>query len=268
MSNEQQIKSYYDENAERELERSKRHRMEFEISLRVICEKLPPPPAHLLDIGGGPGYYALRLAQAGYTVTLLDLSARNLAFAQKDAAAQNVSLNACIHGSALHLGTFADHSFDAVLLMGPLYHLLTTVERVQAVQEARRVLKPGGLIFAAFISRYAPFRDAVHRGACWVEEHPNWAEIVLQEGINHQEWGGFTEAYFEWPDAIAPFMEANGFATLQITGCEGVVASNEDYLATVDEAAWQTWFDLNYRLSSTPAILGASDHLLYCGCAI
>jgi SAM-dependent methyltransferase len=59
-----------------------------------------------------------------------------------------------------------DETFDAVLLMGPLYHLLTIRERLQAVMESERVLKPGGLIFAAFITRFALFRDAASKGTC------------------------------------------------------------------------------------------------------
>jgi ubiquinone/menaquinone biosynthesis C-methylase UbiE len=265
MTDQNRIETFYDQYSEREITRSSRHRMEFEITFRTIQEKLPTAPVMVLDIGGGPGYYSMKLASLGHNVTLLDLSTRNLENAQRMAAEQCALIRNYVHGTALDLSVFASHEFDVVLLMGPLYHLLTAPERIQAVQEARRVLKPGGLIFAAFISRFAPFRDAAHRGSSWVEDHPDWTDRVLNEGINCQEWGGFTDAYFEWPEAIAPFMEENGFLTDQITGCEGVVASNEDFLNSLQEPGWRAWLDLNYRLSKSPAILGASDHLLYCG---
>ena len=86
------VRSYYDASPEREWERLERHRIEFAISLRTLLEHLPPAPARILDIGGGPGRYALALAQLGYHVTLLDLSQSNLAFARQKSAQQSITL--------------------------------------------------------------------------------------------------------------------------------------------------------------------------------
>jgi len=100
------------------------------------------------------------LAERGYPVTLVDLSNGNLALANQKAAEAGVELEAFVHANALDLTAFPKASFDAALLMGPLYHLHQLEERRTALQQASRLLKLGGLIFAAFITRFAAFRDA------------------------------------------------------------------------------------------------------------
>ena len=122
------VAQLYDSMTEREWARMDRHRTEFYVTLRALREHLPPPPARVLDCGGGPGRYAVELARWGYDVTLFDLSTGNLALAREKAAEAGVTLAGFEQGTALDLSRFADHSFDAVLLMGPLYHLLEEAE--------------------------------------------------------------------------------------------------------------------------------------------
>ena len=154
------VAAQYDSSPEREWERAERHRTEFAVSLRAMEEYLPPPPARLLDCGGGPGRYAIELIRKGYQVTHFDLSAENLRLARQRAAEAGVTLVDFIQGDATDLSKFDGGSFDAVLLLGPLYHLLEREQRARALSEAARVLKPGGTLLAAFISRYAGHRYA------------------------------------------------------------------------------------------------------------
>ena len=262
------IQAYYDRNVEREWERLERHRTEFAVTLRALRQYLPPPPVAILDVGGGPGRYAIALAAAGYRVTLTDLSAANLALAAEKAQAAGVTLTQILPVNALDLSPLGAPGgaavYDSVLLLGPLYHLLTAVERQQAVAEARRVLKPNGILFAAFITRFAPFRDIAQGYPDWILENREYIEQVLQTGV-HDQAIGFTNAYFAHPDEIIPFMEAAGFATLALIGCEGVVAGHEENVNALQGEAWELWVDLNYRLGQDPALRGAADHLLHVG---
>jgi S-adenosylmethionine-dependent methyltransferase len=260
------IEHYYDEEAHIEWQRLERHRTEFAVTVRALTDYLPPAPQAILDDGGGPGRYTLALSSLGYQVTLLDLSQGNLTLARQKAQEKNTSIHQYIHGNALNLSSLSPENFDAVLLLGPLYHLLSESERQQAVREAWRVLRPGGLLFAAFITRYAAFRDlAKNSPATLFEKRAEWEEI-LRTGIYHVGQGvGFTDAYFAHPTEIGPFMELAGFETLDLLSCEGIVAALEDQVNRLTGEAWQAWVDLNYRLSKEPSLRGAADHLLYVG---
>lgn len=240
--------------------------MEFAITMRALAEYLPRTPQTVLDVGGGPGRYALALASLGHWVTLLDLSQGNLALAHQKAEEGGIFLEQVVHGNALDLSTFPSETFDAVLLLGPLYHLLTEPERQQAVREAWRVLSPGGLIFAAFITRYAAFRSLARLApAKLLERRAAW-EAFLQTGVYHggQEIG-FTNAYFAHPDEIKPLMQGVGFESLDLLACEGILADNEEQVNQLTGEAWQAWVDLNYQLSKDPSLYGAVYHLLYVG---
>ena len=255
---------FYDEYAPKEWERLERHRTEFAVSLKAINEFLPQPPCSILDVGGGPGRYAIEFARHGYSVTLLDISRENLKLARQRTSEAQVSLADVIHANAVDLSKLGSASYDVVLLMGPLYHLLSRGERVQAIQEAMRVLKPRGKLFAAFITRFAPFRYVAIGEPVWLVENPEYARQLLETGI-HDQPTQFAKAYYAHPDEVVPLMESCALRTLRLVGCEGVVAEHDDKVNKLTEKAWEAWVDLNYRLGQDPTLYGASDHLLYVG---
>ncbi|HTX93271.1 MAG TPA: class I SAM-dependent methyltransferase [Anaerolineales bacterium] len=259
------VEKYYDENARMEWDRlGVRHHAEYEVTLRALTEFLPPAPARLIDIGGGPGRYAIALAERGYRVTLVDLSNGNLDLARQKAAEAGVELEGFVHANALDLAAFPEAGFAAALLMGPLYHLHRLEERRAALEQARRLLEPGGPVFATFITRFASFRDAATNGYTYVEDNPAYSEKLLATGI-HDSGEGFADAYFAHPDEVIPLGESAGFTTLRLMGCEGILAEREDYVNSLTGPARQLWLDFNYRFAQEPSLLGASDHLLYVG---
>jgi len=260
------VQNFYDRNVQGEWERlGVRHRTEFAVTLRALKEFLPSTPAKVIDIGGGPGRYALALAELSYDVTLVDLSEGNLTFSRQKSAEANIHLAGIHQANAMDLSAFLTQSFDAALMLGPLYHLLLQEERILALQEAWRLLKPGGMIFAAFISRFGAFRDAASKGASWVLDRPDTTEKILTTGIDINEAQGFTDAYFAHPDEVIPLGESAGFGTVLRMGCEGVVAGHETYVNSLEGDNFEKWADLNYRISKDPAAIGASDHILYIG---
>ncbi len=259
------LASFYDQNSATEWRRLERHRTEFAVTLRAMRDFLPAPPAKILDIGGGPGRYTLALTGQGYDVTLLDLSAGNLAWARREAANADLQVRAFIQGNAVNLAKLPYPAYDAVLLLGPLYHLLALEARRQAVAEAVRILQPGGLLFAAFITRFAPLRDTAVKDPHWILKEPEQFKQIVETGVYPATPGGNPDFYFAHPDEITPFMETFPLETVQVIGVEGVVAGHEEKINALTGDAWSAWVDLNYRLGQEPALSGAADHLLYIG---
>lgn len=258
------VKALYRSNPDYEWQRMERHRTEFAVTLRALAEHLPPPPATVLDCGGGPGRYAIALAEQGYEVTLFDLSPELLDIAQARATDAGVALAGVEEGTAVDLGRFDDGAFDAVLLMGPLYHLLDEEDRRQALAEARRVVGPGGPVFAAFISRYAGHIDAA---ASYPEEAiRQWNDFDRIEATGVQpprEDGkaGFV-AYFAHPTEVPPLCQQAGLEVETVLGVEGLCSLREEKVNDLQGEAWEHWVDVNYRIAHDPTIHGGVEHLL------
>lgn len=267
------IERYYQEGPASEWERLERHRTEYAVTLRELDAWLPPAPAAILDIGGGPGRYALDLTARGYRVTLLDLAGANLDWARRVAEERGLALHRVIQGNALDLSALPAcdamrpaEGYDAALLMGPLYHLLSEADRARAVAQAWATLRPGGRIFAAFCARYAAVRDLATRSPLTLLERRAEWEATARTGVYHAGQGvGFTDAYFADPNEIEPLMAGAGFTRLDLLGCEGVVVRNEEAVNALTGAAWEAWVEVNYRAGHEPSLYGASDHLLYVG---
>ncbi|MEX2246755.1 MAG: class I SAM-dependent methyltransferase [Dehalococcoidia bacterium] len=258
------VERYYDEHAEQEWLRLERDRTEFALTIRALAEYLPPAPASVLDIGGGPGRYAIALAQRGYAVTLADLSQAELDVAAAKAVEAGVVLDACVRADVRDLSRFEDEVFDAVVLMGPLYHLLEEDDRLRAVREGLRVLRAGGVLFAAFISRYAAIRYwAKYDPMQVVNDLPRY-ESQIATGQTAQAVG-FTDLYLAHPTEVQPFMERAGAETLDLIGVEGVISMIRDKVQELTGEAWERWMDLNYRLGRDPSTHGGAEHLLYVG---
>jgi len=258
------IQALYRRDAGHEWDRIERHRTEFAVSLRAMEAHLPPPPAAILDCGGGPGRYAITLAQRGYDVTLFDLSPDLLAMARKNAIEAGVTLAGFEQGTATDLSRYADGQFDAVLLMGPLYHLLDEPDRQRALAEATRVVRPGGPVFAAFISRYAAHLDGVRRYPEEVIDHPEIYDLIEETGLLPPREDGQTAfvAYFAHPNEVAPLCKSAGLDVLTVLGVEGVASAREESINTLTGDAWERWVDINYRIAHDPSIHGGVEHLL------
>ena len=258
------VQALYQSDPDREWERMERHRTEFAVSLRALEEHLPGPPATILDCGGGPGRYAITLAQRGYGVTLFDLSPELLAVARDKATGADLTLAGFEQGTATDLSRFADGQFDAVLLMGPLYHLLDEADRQRALAEAARVVKPGGPVFAAFIARYAGHIEGVRYDPQEAVDHPEIYELIEETGLLPPRADGRIAfvAYFAHPNEVQPLCKRAGLDVLTVLGVEGVASAREESINTLTGDAWKRWVDINYRIAHDPCTHGGVEHLL------
>jgi SAM-dependent methyltransferase len=231
----------------------------------LIQRHAPPPPGIVVDVGGAAGAYALWLAQAGYAVHLLDPVPRLVAEARRLSAAAERPLASCRVGDARALDVPAE-SADVVLLLGPLYHLTDSGDRARALQEAARVLKPGGRVFAAAISRWASALDGLARDLL---QDSRFASIVAQDLRDGQHRNPterldyFTTAYFHRPEELAAEVRASGLAVDGVYGLEGPGWILPDITERMRDTRGRASLLLVARmLESEPSILGSSAHLL------
>ena len=260
------IEEAYNNDPQREWDRLARHRVEYEITLRALAEHLLPAPAAVADIGGGVGRYAVELARQGYEVTLIDIAQRCLDFARARAGEAGVALAGVVRSDARDLSGFADGSFDVVLLMGPLYHLQDSADRLAAAREARRVLKPGGKVIATFITRFCIFVYAAVHEQDMIVTQREIGETALATGALHQpEGSAFPPAWLARPEEVGPLMAEGGFRQTDLLTCEPLIFEREDGINAAEDELHSTWIDLLYRLCREPSILGAGAHLLYAG---
>jgi SAM-dependent methyltransferase len=229
---------------------------------RIILDRyLPEPPATILDVGGGPGIYAAVLNDAGYDVELIDIVPRHI----RQATERGVRAQL---GDARELPA-ATKSQDAVLLLGPLYHLTERADRLAALGEALRVGKCGAPVFAAAISRYASAIDGLDTGN-W--DDPAFAKIVvadLETGEHVNPTGNpayFTRAFFHLPGELRSELEDAGLRDVEVLAVEGIGWVADDLGERLDDAYMRAeLLRLLELLERETPILGVSPHLLGIG---
>jgi ubiquinone/menaquinone biosynthesis C-methylase UbiE len=234
---------------------------------QVLLERyLPAPPAVVADIGGGPGRYAVWLAERGYRVHLVDPVPLHVEQARAASGGRpGATLASAEVGDARALG-LPDASVDAVLLLGPLYHLPEPADRLQALAEARRVCRRGGVIIVAAISRFASTLDGLRGGYL---EDPVFAAVAAgdrRDGRHRNPTGDpayFTTAYFHRPEDVAAECAAAGLThetTVAVEGAGWLLPDLDARLA--DERRRAVLLDALAPLEAEPTLLGVSAHLL------
>jgi len=234
------------------------NRIEWVRTQELLARYLPRPPAVVLDVGGGPGAYAGWLARQGYEVHLVDAVPLHVEQARRH------PLASARLGDARRLEE-PDARADVVLLLGPLYHLTERADRLAALGEARRVLRAGGLLGAAGISRFASLFD----GLCHdFLADPDFARIVerdLADGQhrNPTERDYFTTAFFHRPEELAAEVRETGFAIEALVGIEGpgwLLPDLDRRWADPVERERVLW--AARAVEAEPSLLGLSPHHL------
>ena len=263
----EQVKTYYDENTQKEWERLETHPFEF-IFTTYMMEKYIRPGQRILDIGGGPGRYAIHFAGQGCDVTLVDLSEGNVRQAQEKAAEHGVKLTAyaknCLELETLKLGMF-----DHVFLMGPLYHLISEQDRAKAVELALRFLKPGGVFYCSFILDFAGIIYDLKNGPGMLPldlSKPETARLIdsIVTGSRY-EGPAFTAACFHNQRQIEPFLKPFGLKKLHLFGQEGILAPNEKQILSYPKEEVDLWVETAKRFLELPELLSYSEHAMYIG---
>lgn len=264
-----EILTHYGESTEAQRLAEGVGQLELARTQELLGRYLPPPPAVILDVGGGPGAYACRLAGQGYEVHLIDPVPLHVEQARQASQGQpGYPISSAAVGDARRL-EWRDASADAVLLLGPLYHLTVREDRVTALGEARRVLRPGGRVFAAGISRFASTLDGMVRGFLADPEFVAIARQDLDTGQHrnpNDRPGYFTTAFFHHPDELRTEIEDAGLrweATLAVEGPGWLLGDFPEQWS--DPGRRKRLLEAIRWLEQETSVLGVSAHLLAVG---
>ena len=270
MTNFDKIRNYYkyfDE--QNRLTNSNSGRLEFDTTMEVLHRFLPQS-GQILDLGGGAGAYSFPLSDEGYSVFLADLSVELINKAEiygKDTHSPLASYDVV---NATDLSCYGDEQFDAVILLGPLYHLLEHSERRQCLTEVNRVLKKSGVLFASFIPRLTGSISLINR----YFNHPDQVNAktlkqAFQSGkFNNMADVGFQEGYYPTIDEIEELFSENGFEKKLLRSLRGFGYEKEDSLYRLEKED-REMFEMTMRLlndtSQDRAIIETCGHAIYVG---
>jgi len=247
------LETYYTENYSEEvrLHRSQAHSIEFSTTMKFLLEYLPEG-CNVLDCCAGAGVYAFPLARHGYQVTAGDLVEKHVEIMKQ--ADKDALLTHIYQGDVLDMSKFEDQSFDAVICMGALYHLMSEKEREACIAECLRVLKNGGILALAYINRNAMYIAQLSDDNYSVEN----ANKILDSGINRVFYG----MNFGEMDELT-----NKFSLEKMTdiGVDGLVYPLFDRLNELSETEFADYLAYHLSTCQQSSILGHSCHGLWIG---
>jgi SAM-dependent methyltransferase len=234
--------------------------LELERTKELLARFLPER-ARVADVGGATGRYAAWLVDRGHRVELVDPVPLHVEHARREAGEPP---RFGVHEADARELPFPDDSFDAVLLLGPLYHLGERDDRLQALREAARVCRPGGVLCAAAISRVAPLLGIIREGRIADEETFRNVSEEVRTGRRvppERRTMPFPDAFFHRPEELAAELEDAGFAVEGVYGVEGPGWLLRPFDA-IDDATFERVLRAAREHERDPALVAVSAHLL------
>lgn len=234
--------------------------LEFLRTTEIVSRRLPPPPAVVADIGGGPGRYALWLASLGYQVEHRDVMPLHVSQLSAEGVA---GINTAV--SDARDVDLPDASVDAVLLLGPLYHLTDGADRIRALAECARIVRPGGPVFAAAITRWAPRLDGVLKARLYLE-YPEMVPLAGETertGLMPPLFEGSFNGYCHRPSGLREEVAAAGLSVESVLNVEGPAFLLSDLGERLEDPADREIVLSTVRaVEAVPELSGVGPHLL------
>ena len=240
--------------------------LEFERCQDLISRYLPKKGV-IADVGGGPGIYAEWLADMGHDVHLIEPVEKHVKQANKRSKQAKRPFKV-IQGEAQKL-ELPDNFANVVIMHGPLYHLQQKQDRLQALTEAKRVLKPGGIILAFAINHSASVLVYFLNGAIHIPKINQMCREELTTGLHHPPQdvpGIFITSFFHRPKQLRDELEEAGFAYINTFAVEGMIWLDKNYFETrADEQKKAAVMELLKLTESDQELLTLSPHMMIAG---
>ncbi len=263
MTTVDEVRRFYGSNVDFQWSRFDRFApVEEYVLTKSLREHLPPAPARVLDVGGGNGRHALRLAALGYDVWLCDLTPELVADAARRSAEADAALGSIEVADARAL-SWPDGHGGAGLLLGPMYCLPAREDRARALSELHRVLRPGAPVFVQFLTRLAGLRSAL-------EAAPSAAGLFdwrrfLDEGVfTDEHLPGFLRVHnFSSAAEAADEVSGAGFEIVDVREMDGPAPTfGQKNLGGAPDHVLEQWGEIAYLVGGRPEFAGAGNHLL------
>ena len=259
------VKTHYDSAPESEWDRldAGLSRIEFASTLRLI-EKYFPANGAVCDIGSGPGRYSIELSKRGYQVTLFDLSKKLLERGERAFASEGIGATQFVQGDARDLGVFEDESFDAALHLGPLYHLIKSDDRSQALSELVRILKPDSRAIVAFLNSWGLIRTGVVDFPERFRNSTFLRSMLDEKTFQACELSDFTECHWSNPEIAGKEIQDVGLRIVSYAGVESFVGGMAPLLESLrknEQAAYENVVEFASETSELPQFRDATDHV-------
>lgn len=230
--------------------------VEFLTTMRYI-ERYIKPGARIIEIGAGTGRYSHALARRGYAVEAVELVEHNIeVFRQNTQPGENITVT---QGNALDLSAFADNTYDMTLLLGPLYHLYRKEDKQQALREAIRVTKPGGVIFAAYVIS----------DGCLLDEGFKRGNISVSEYVENGLLDPLTFAAKSEPkdlfelvrkEDVDELMTVFPVTRLHYVATDGCALFMREAVDAMDDDAFELYLKYHFATCEREDLLGVTSH--------
>lgn len=236
--------------------RSRHGMVEFRTTMRYV-EKYLKPGTQILEIGAGTGRYSHVLAQKGYQVDAVELVQHNIdVFRQKTEPGETVTIR---QGNAKNLHEFSDDTYDITLLLGPMYHLFTEAEQLQALSEAIRVTKPGGILFAAYCGNDATMiQYCFGRGMLREERYQQLVDPVTFKAASDP--AELFELYRK--EDIDALMKKFPVRRLHYVGTDMATNYMRGAIDEMDDDFFEMYLRYHFSICERADMVGVSHHIL------
>lgn len=259
-----EVKEYYDKAAETEWNRLNNPYTKVEYSSTVyLIEKYFPKKGKIIDIGSGPGRYSLELLKQGYKVSLLDISKNELDIAKRKIEEANLKAENYYCKSALELDFLPDEEFDAVLVMGPLYHIHEPENRNKVLKDTYRILKTGGMALISYINTWGAIKASVSEFPQSFEDIQHF-DRYIKGNLKFSAEESFTVTYFTTPPQALEEVKQVGFNVVSYAGAESFLSGLNTQLNNLYKYmpnVYKNYLEIAPNYCELPQYRDATEHL-------
>lgn len=257
------IESYENNKEEERLTTNNSRKIEFITTIKAL-DGLLAPGAKILDCAAGTGVYSFCLAEKGYKVTATDITPRHIEYINNKLKSNPCDISTAVL-DATDLSRYPDEAFDAVLCMGPFYHLTEEPQRERCLSECIRVLKKGGWLAVAYISRFFVFPYVSMAESKYLNS--DLSKALIDTGVlKHDDPNCFwTDTYYATPDEMLQLYNSRNLQIIDHFAQDGISPMLKEKIDSLNESQFKIWCDYHYSICREKSLIGASNHVMIIG---